>query len=183
MRWCSVGEAPPFWTRVTACYGRASSGISIKSAMRQLVIFIATGAWSGYAPFAPGTFGSIVGLIVGCLVFAPIWRRSPAAFLIVFVIVFVLACWIAGCAEKMLGEHDSSKIVLDEVLGMVATMFMNPTGWISLAAGFALFRIFDIIKPFPASLIDRRVRGGAGVMLDDIAAGIYANLVLQAARP
>jgi phosphatidylglycerophosphatase A len=150
--------------------------------MRQLVIFIATGAWSGYAPFAPGTAGSIVGLIAGYLAFAPIWRRSPAAFLMVFVIVFVVACWIAGSAEKILGEHDSSRIVLDEVLGMVATMFMNPTGWVTLAAGFALFRFFDIIKPFPASFIDRRVRGGAGVMLDDLAAGIYANLVLQAAR-
>ena len=150
--------------------------------MRQVVIFFATGAWSGYAPVAPGTAGSVVGLIVGCLVFAPIWRRSPAAFLMVFLIVFVTSCWIAGSAEKIFGEHDSSRIVIDEVLGMVATMFLNPTGWISLAAGFALFRIFDIIKPFPASYLDRRLHGGAGVMLDDIAAGIYANLVLQAAR-
>jgi len=149
--------------------------------MRQLAIFIATGAWSGYAPFAPGTAGSIVGLIVGLLV-APIWRRWPWAFLMVFVIIFAAACWIAGRAEQILGEHDSSKIVLDEVLGMIATMFMNPTGWIALAAGFALFRFFDIIKPFPASSIDRRVRGGMGVMLDDMAAGIYANLVLQVAR-
>ncbi len=149
--------------------------------MRQLVIFIATGAGSGYAPFAPGTAGSIVGLIVGLIV-APLWRRAPAAFLILFVIVFALSCWIAGRAEQILGEHDSSKIVLDEVIGMVATMFLNPTGWLSLAAGFALFRFFDIIKPFPASFIDRGVRGGAGVMLDDIAAGVYANLVLQAAR-
>lgn len=155
--------------------------------MRQILIFIATGAGSGYAPFAPGTFGSIVGLVVGCLIFAPIWRRSPAAFLLVFAIVFVVACWIAGRAELILGEHDSSKIVLDEVLGMVATMFLNPTGMnraglISLAAGFTLFRIFDIIKPFPASLIDRRLRGGTGVMLDDMAAAVYANLVLQVAR-
>jgi phosphatidylglycerophosphatase A len=155
--------------------------------MRQLLVFIATGAWSGYAPFAPGTFGSIVGLVASCLICAPIWRRSPVAFLLIFAIVFVLGCWIAGRAELILGEHDSSKIVLDEVLGMVATMFLNPTGMnrtglISLAAGFALFRIFDIIKPFPASLIDRRVRGGTGVMLDDMAAAVYANLVLQVAR-
>ena len=150
--------------------------------MRQVIIFFATGAWSGYAPVAPGTAGSVVGLFVACLVFAPLWRRSPAAFLMVFAIVFLASCWIAGSAERIMGEHDSSKIVLDEVLGMVATMFMNPTGWIAIAAGFALFRIFDIIKPFPASFIDRHVRGGAGVMLDDIAAGIYANLVLQAAR-
>ena len=155
--------------------------------MRQLLIFIATGAWSGYAPFAPGTFGSIVGLIASCLIFAPIWRRSPAAFLLTFAIVFVIACWVAGRAESILGEHDSSKIVLDEVLGMAATLFLNPTGMnrtglMSIAVGFALFRFFDIIKPFPASLIDRRVRGGTGVMLDDMAAAVYANLVLQAVR-
>jgi phosphatidylglycerophosphatase A len=149
--------------------------------MRQIVIFFATGAWSGYAPVAPGTAGSMVGLILAWLV-APIWRQSPAAFLMVFVIVFIAACWIAGEAEKFFGEQDSSRIVIDEVLGMVATMFLNPIGWVSLAAGFALFRIFDIIKPFPASYLDRRLHGGAGVMLDDIAAGIYANLVLQAAR-
>ena len=150
--------------------------------MRQFVIFIATGAWSGYAPFVPGTAGSIVGMAAGYFIFAPIWRRSPTVFLLAFVLVFALGCWVAGRAEQFLGEHDSSKIVLDEIFGMVATMFMNPTGWIALAAGFALFRLFDIIKPFPASFIDRRIRGGAGVMLDDMAAGIYANLVLQAAR-
>jgi phosphatidylglycerophosphatase A len=96
--------------------------------------------------------------------------------------VFVAACWIAGEAENFLGEQDSSRIVIDEVLGMVITMFLIPIGWVSLAAGFALFRIFDIIKPFPASYLDRHLHGGAGVMLDDIAAGLYANLVLQAAR-
>jgi phosphatidylglycerophosphatase A len=149
--------------------------------VRQIIIFLATGAWSGYAPVAPGTAGSVVGLILACLV-APIWRRSPAAFLMLFVIVFIAACWIADEAEKLFGEQDSSRIVIDEVLGMIATMFLNPIGWISLAAGFALFRIFDIIKPFPAGYLDRHLHGGGGVMLDDIAAGIYANLVLQAAR-
>jgi len=148
--------------------------------MRQIIIFFATGAWSGYAPVAPGTAGSLVGLILACLV-APVGRRSPAAFLMGFVIVFLAACWIAGEAEKFFGEQDSSRIVIDEVLGMVATMFLIPIGWFSLAAGFALFRIFDIIKPFPASYLDRRLHGGVGVMLDDIAAGIYANLVMQAA--
>ena len=150
--------------------------------MRQLVIFLATGAYSGYAPVAPGTAGSIVGLIAGCLVFAPIWRYSPVAFLMVFLVVFVAACRIAGSAERIFAEHDSSRIVIDEILGMVATMFLNPTGWAPLAAGFALFRIFDIIKPFPVRLLERQVPGGAGVMLDDLAAAIYANLVLQAAR-
>jgi phosphatidylglycerophosphatase A len=150
--------------------------------MRQLVIFLATGAYSGYAPVAPGTAGSIVGLFAGYFVFAPIWRYSPAAFLMVFMVVFAVACGIAGSAERIFAEHDSSRIVIDEILGMAATMFLNPTGWVALVAGFALFRIFDIIKPFPARFLERNVPRGAGVMLDDLAAAIYANLVLQAAR-
>ena len=155
--------------------------------MRALIIFFATGIYSGYAPIAPGTAGSVVGLVVVWLVFGPLWAHSPALCLLVFAIAFVIACWISDRAERIFDNHDDSRIVIDEVLGMVATMFMNPTGMnraglISLAAGFALFRFFDIIKPFPASLIDRRLRGGGGVMLDDLAAGIYANLVLQVAR-
>jgi phosphatidylglycerophosphatase A len=150
--------------------------------MRQIIIFLATGGGAGYAPFAPGTVGSVVGLILGYFLCAPLWRRSPAAFAMAFIVVLAASCWVAGSADKILGDHDSSKIVLDEVLGMIVAMFMNPTGWMFLVAAFALFRIFDIIKPFPAGFIDRRVRGGAGVMLDDIAAGVYANLVLQAAR-
>lgn len=123
----------------------------------------------------------MVGLILACLV-APGARRSPAVFLMGFAMVFVGACWVAGEAEKIFGAHDSARIVIDEVFGMVATMFLIPVGMVWLVAGFALFRIFDIIKPFPASYLDRHLHGGAGVMLDDLAAGIYANLVLQAAR-
>ena len=149
--------------------------------MGQIIIFLATGGWSGYAPVAPGTAGSVVGLILACLV-APSARRSPAVFLMGFALVFVAACWVAGEAEKIFGAHDSARIVIDEIFGMVATMFLRPLGMVWLAAGFALFRIFDIIKPFPASYLDRHLHGGAGVMLDDLAAGIYANLVLQVAR-
>ena len=100
-------------------------------------------------------------------------------FVALFAAVMVLACLIAGRAEEIFGEHDSSKIVLDEVLGMIATMFLNPLGWGWLLGGFLLFRLFDIIKPFPASVIDRRMPGGPGVMLDDLFAGIYANIVLR----
>ena len=91
------------------------------------------------------------------------------------------ACWISGRAEVIFNEPDSSKIVIDEVFGMAATMFLNPIGWPQLLAGFVLFRLFDIIKPFPANLIDRRMRGGAGVMLDDLAAAVYANSILRLA--
>ncbi|MGO9603255.1 MAG: phosphatidylglycerophosphatase A [Candidatus Binataceae bacterium] len=147
--------------------------------MRALIIFFATGAYSGYSPVAPGTAGSVVGLVVIWFGFGPLWNYSPMLALAVFAIAFVIGCWISGRAEVIFDEHDSSKIVLDEVLGMVATMFGNPLTPLWMMAGFVLFRVFDVIKPFPAGLIDREVGGGAGVMLDDLAAAIYANIVLQ----
>jgi phosphatidylglycerophosphatase A len=146
--------------------------------MRQVIIFLATGAYTGYSPVAPGTAGSVVGLIIGYFL-APMWQREPMIFVALFVGAYVPGCLIAGRAEQIFGEHDCSKIVLDEVYGMIATMFLNPLGWPWLLGGFLLFRIFDIIKPFPASLIDRKMPGGPGVMLDDLFAGIYANIVLR----
>jgi phosphatidylglycerophosphatase A len=140
--------------------------------MRSLIIFFATGIYSGYSPIAPGTAGSVVGLAVVWLGFGPLWRHSPA-------IAFAISCWISDRAEKIFDQHDDSRIVIDEVLGMAATMFGNPltAGWLML--GFILFRAADVIKPWPANLIDRRMRNGAGVMLDDLAAAIYANIALQ----
>ena len=149
--------------------------------MRPLIIFFASGAYTGYAPIAPGTAGAALGLVLGYFVFAPLWQHSPLGFLMLFVAMLAAACALAGAAEKIFSEHDSSRIVLDEVLGMLATMFLNPLGWAWLATGFVLFRIFDIIKPWPASRLDR-LNGGAGVMLDDVAAGIYANLAVQILR-
>ncbi len=149
--------------------------------MRKLIIFLATGAYSGYSPVAPGTAGSAVGLVLVWLVCAPLWRMAPWAFLAAFGAVFLVSCRIAGRAEEIFNEHDSPRIVIDEVLGMAATMFLNPAGWQYLVGGFVLFRLFDIIKPFPAALIDRRMRGGAAVMLDDLAAAVYANLALRLA--
>jgi phosphatidylglycerophosphatase A len=99
--------------------------------------------------------------------------------LTVFAIAFVVACWISDRAEKIFDQHDDSRIVIDEVLGMAATMFGNPQSFPFLMLGFLLFRVADVIKPWPANLIDRRMQNGAGVMLDDLAAAIYANIVLQ----
>ncbi len=149
--------------------------------MRFLTIFFATGFYSGYAPSAPGTAGSIVGLVIWWLIFAPLWHASPAAAIALWAVIFIAGCFISGHAEIIFGQHDSSKIVIDEICGMIATMFFNSGGWIHLAIGFAAFRVFDILKPFPANQIDRRMGGGAGVMFDDLAAAIYANLVLQLA--
>lgn len=149
--------------------------------MRTLIIFLASGAYAGYIPWAPGTAGAVLGLILGWLLFAPIWEHAPGAFVMLFGVIFAGSCVVAGSAEKIFGEHDSAHIVIDEILGMIAAMFLIPAGWAWMAACFALFRFFDIIKPWPANRLDR-VDGGAGVMLDDLAAGIYANVVLQILR-
>lgn len=147
--------------------------------MRSLIIFLATGAYSGYSPVAPGTAGSVVGLVVIWLAFGPLWIYSPALTLAIFAIAFAISCWISGQAEIIFKEPDSSKIVIDEVLGMAATMFGNPLTLPWMLAGFLAFRVFDVVKPFPAGVIDRKVPGGTGVMLDDLAAAIYANIVIQ----
>ena len=149
------------------------------SVVRSVVIFFATGFGSGYSPVAPGTAGSIVGALLVWVVFGPMWRTSVALAVIVFVVVFTASCRVASEAERIFNEHDSPKIVIDEVLGMAATMFFNPLGWQYMAAGFLIFRLFDIIKPPPARWIDREVSGGMGVMLDDLAAAVYANLALR----
>ena len=147
--------------------------------MRAFIIFVATGIYSGYFPVAPGTAGSVVGLVAVLLIFGPMWAWSPAICLLVFAAAFLAACWISDRAEVIFDEHDSPHIVIDEVLGMVVTMFGNPITFGYLMLGFLVFRIFDVVKPWPASVIDRRMRNGAGVMLDDLAVAIYANIVLQ----
>ena len=160
------------------CIPRAGVVPPATRTLHALVTFVATGAFAGYAPLAPGTAGSMLGLLLVKFATASIWRHSPAGSLMLFGVVFILACSVADCAEKIFGEPDSSAIVLDEVLGMIATMFGNPTDWTWLIAGFTLFRLFDIIKPWPASWFDRR-RSGAGIMFDDLAAACYANITLQ----
>ena len=147
--------------------------------MRSLIILLATGFYSGYAPVAPGTAGSVVGLLLVWIAWGPLWRRSPWLCLFVFAIAFVIACWISDRAEGIFEQHDDSHIVIDEVLGMAATMFGNPLAFGWLLLGFLLFRAADVIKPWPASWFDRRMANGAGVMLDDLAAAIYANIVLH----
>jgi len=147
--------------------------------MRAIIIFLATGAYSGYSPFAPGTAGSVVGILVLWFGFAPLWSHSPPLAVLLWGLAFIAGCWICGRADEIFGGHDNNKIVLDEVLGMVLTMVGNPMAPLWILGGFFLFRLFDVLKPFPAGWIDRNVGGGTGVMLDDIAAAIYANIVLQ----
>jgi phosphatidylglycerophosphatase A len=167
-------------SRIGIASPRAILSPPLGTAMAAFIRFLASGGYIGYIPFASGTFGSIEGVLLGWFLFGFVTQRSLFAAGILFALLFGAACWIADRAEQAFAEHDSSRIVIDEILGMAAAMFLIPMRWPWIAAAFGLFRLFDIVKPWPASLIDRRMRGGKGVMLDDLAAGIYANLTLQA---
>jgi len=140
--------------------------------------WIATAMGAGLAPRAPGTVGSLVALL-------PWWfllqSLSPGWYAVVLVAGFVLGVWACGVACRRLGVHDHGALVWDEVIGMWIALIAAPAHWGWMVAGFALFRLFDIWKPWPVRVADRRVHGGFGVMLDDVIAGVYALVVLQAA--
>ncbi len=131
----------------------------------------------GYIPFAPGTFGSLAGLVF-------IWLIKPDYLEQVFIIValFVIGVVSAQAAEKEFGQKDSPRIVIDEFVGyLVSTAFLPLTVGYMISA-FFLFRFFDILKPSPIRIVERHFHGGLGVMLDDVAAGILTNLLLQCWR-
>jgi phosphatidylglycerophosphatase A len=127
----------------------------------------------GYAPVAPGTFGSAAGLLVWAVL-----PQSMAAHGTAIVLIFALGVWSAGIAEQHFRGTDPAPVVVDEVMGMLVTLFMIPVGWPGAAAGFVLFRILDVIKPSPANRLER-LHGGMGIMADDFMAGVYANLALR----
>jgi len=146
-------------------------------ALDALAVAIATGGGVGFAPVAPGTFGTAVAVPIAWIVSAaPQW-----GYLAFCAGVTALAIWAAGRANRVFGEHDAGRIVIDEVAGFLCTMVpVSRADWVLLAAGFVLFRAADIGKPPPARWIDRRMHGGAGVVLDDLAAGVWAALALWA---
>lgn len=146
--------------------------------MRTLILFLATGAYSGYAPVASGTVGSLVALPL-IFLSLQLWHLSPALQVIVLVLAIISACWVAGAAEQYLGEHDSGKIVVDEIVGFLTATALLELTLQRLIIAFFLFRLFDILKPPPARYFDQHVLGGAGVVLDDVCAGIYANLIVR----
>jgi phosphatidylglycerophosphatase A len=145
-------------------------------AARAVILFISQGAYAGRFPVAPGTAGTIVGIFL----YAVMKNLAPGPYFALFILISLLGTWAAGRAESLLGTKDSASIVIDEIAGFLLAMFMVPTSWGFVAAGFLLFRAFDIVKPWPLRRL-QDLHGGPGVMLDDIGAGIYTNLVLQAA--
>jgi phosphatidylglycerophosphatase A len=141
----------------------------------RLAVFIATVGYCGYFPFAPGTVGSAAGLVVYLLVW---WSQSPIVEVGLIAGVYAVGIWAGTAAERYFGGIDPGPVVIDEVLGMLITLAFMPVGLMTAIAGFVLFRIFDIIKPFPAGRFER-LHGGLGVMSDDAMAAVYANLSLR----
>ena len=142
--------------------------------MRKLILFVATGAGSGYSPIASGTAGSLVGL----LLYVPLRHLPGGLFLLVLLAVTGLGTWVAGRAERLFGREDDGRITIDEVVGMLIALAFLPFRVDTALAAFLLFRLFDIWKPPPARRAES-LPGGVGVMADDLVAGLYANLVGQ----
>jgi phosphatidylglycerophosphatase A len=143
--------------------------------MFRLARVIATAGGAGYAPVAPGTCGTAVAVPIAWLA-ADLGILSFSGLTLLTIAVGI---WAAGEADRSWGTHDSGRIVIDEVAGYFATVaLVNRADLLTLAVGFAVFRAFDIVKPPPVRAIDRRVGGGAGVVLDDVAAGLLGCAVM-----
>ena len=154
-------------------YGK--NKLSAKDIMSTPVLFLAFGFGSGLAKKMPGTMGTLAAIPVYlAFIEANFWVYSALTIL-----VTVTGVWICGDAAKRLGEHDYGGIVWDEVAGFLITLWWVPFSWNALLFGFILFRIFDIVKPWPIKWIDQKVDGGLGIMLDDVLAGILAAVVLS----
>jgi phosphatidylglycerophosphatase A len=144
--------------------------------MKTFAVVFATAGGVGYAPLAPGTFGSLVGVVVYLATrFSPLgWQLGLAAAII------VIGVWAATAAERELGEEDPNAVVVDEVAGQLVALMATGASIGGALVGFLLFRAFDIVKPPPIHRLERWPRG-YGIMADDLVAGVYANLLMQGA--
>jgi phosphatidylglycerophosphatase A len=134
------------------------------------VHFLALGFGSGLAPFAPGTFGTLAAIPL-------YWLLAQLAlpyYLAIVLFAFGIGVYLCGYTSAALGEHDHSGIVWDEFVGFWITMIAVPSSWQWILAGFVLFRLFDIVKPWPVKIADEKMKGGFGIMFDDVLAGLYA---------
>ncbi|PID46116.1 MAG: phosphatidylglycerophosphatase A [Proteobacteria bacterium] len=149
--------------------------VLVKTVMRSPVHFLAFGLGSGLAPFAPGTFGTLAAV----LLYLPMQYLDVLSYCLLVALVCIAGVWICGKSSDMLGVHDHGGIVWDEFAGYFITMIAAPAGWQWILVGFVLFRLFDILKPWPIKWADSKVHGGLGIMLDDILAGLISLAILQ----
>ncbi len=142
---------------------------------KKIINFLATGAYVGHFPKMPGTAGTLWGIHL-VYIFS---GYSPLLYAVAIVIFFVLASYISGEAEKNFATKDPGKIIIDEILGFMVAFFLFKFTLFNVIIVFLLFRFFDILKPFPISYLDKRVKGGKGIVLDDAVAGVFANIVMH----
>ena len=142
---------------------------------RRLTVMLATGFYTGYAPVAPGTFGTLVGVLL-----VLIFGESPLFFQISFTLFLCgAAVWASEKAQIIFKRKDASYIVIDEIVGMMVTMIGMPVTGYWLVCGFLVFRVLDIAKLPPANYFDSKLKNGWGVVMDDVVSGIYGNLLLH----
>ena len=143
--------------------------------MNRFFLILATGFGVGYSPVAPGTLGTLIAIPVYYFlsnISSPIYEITLIGF-------FFLSVWISENAEIFFGKKDDQRIVIDEMMGFLITMLWVPKATHFIVIGFFLFRLFDILKPFPIRRLERGLKGGFGVVLDDVIAGVYANIILH----
>ena len=140
------------------------------------MLFFASGAGAGYAPTASGTVGT---LLPGILLYLLLSGLSSGWYITAVLVLMVFSVFFCEAGDRVLGEKDSSRVVIDEVCGYLVTMAFVPMSILAIAAGFFLFRFFDIVKLQPAKWVEDNLPGGVGVLFDDVVAGIYANIALH----
>lgn len=147
----------------------------LRSVFQQPIHFIAFGFGSGLLPKIPGTWGTVVAIPIYLLIaHYPFWLYALLTFILI--IFSIYAC---GATARDIGVHDHPGIVLDEIVGFLLTMLAVPVGWFWVVSGFILFRVFDIWKPCPIRWVDRHVKGGWGIVVDDLLAAVYAGVLLH----
>jgi phosphatidylglycerophosphatase A len=143
--------------------------------MSRFILFLATGFGVGYSPIAPGTLGTLVAIPIYYFLSeipSPLYEITLVGF-------FFLSVWVSENAEVFFGRKDDPRIVIDEIMGFLVTTLWVPKTLRFIIMGFFLFRFFDILKPFPIRFMEKKFKGGYGVVLDDVMAGVYANIVLH----
>ncbi|MGD8878601.1 MAG: phosphatidylglycerophosphatase A [Syntrophobacterales bacterium] len=140
-----------------------------------LVVFLATGFFTGFLPTMPGTWGTFAGIPLVIISH----RLTSITQAIVAVVFVTFAAYIAGRAEILFEDRDARPIVIDEMVGFLITLLWLPLNFVTLCLGFILFRLFDIVKPPPIGILEKRLRGGWGIVLDDVLAGVFANVTLR----
>ena len=152
----------------------AQRQVTARQVLTDPVHFVAFGFGTGLAPVAPGTFGSLPGVLLAWLTL-DLGLYAQLGIAAALILVGIPIC---GVSARKLGIHDHGGIVWDEIAGMYVTLLLAPASLLGFAAGFGLFRLFDIVKPWPIRDLDHRLGGGLGIMLDDLVAALYALILL-----